>query len=124
MTQHETKLRQILCKAIRNHNTLRFYYESSSGKYWRKVDPYILAIKDKGAGNTFFTGYVHPSSKNENKNDNQGQYLLNKIDTNRFKVLDKKFNKLKLDYDKIFGELPTIKMISRVAFNQQKKGKS
>ena len=118
MNKSKTQLEQILCNAIENHNMLWFYYQSSTGSYWRKVDPYILAVKDNGDGNTFFTGYVHPSKERQqqNRNDNQGQYLLNKIDTNRFKVLDETFDELKLDYDKIFGELPTIEIICRVVF--------
>ena len=117
MIKLETQLEQIICKAIENHNTLWFYYESSTGNYWRKVDPYILAIKDNGRGNTFFTGYVHPSNeRQQNRNDNQGQYLLNKIDPDRFKILDETFDKLELDYDKIFGELSTIEIICRVVF--------
>src|SRR4051812_38288648 len=112
MTKSKTQLEQLLCKAIKNHNTLWFYYESSTGNYWRKVDPYILAVKDNGDGNTFFTGYVHASKERneQNRNDNQGQYLLSKIDLSRFKVLDETFDKLKLDHDKIFGELPTIEI--------------
>jgi hypothetical protein len=116
MSNVETKLRKLICQYIKEHKVLWFYYESSSGKYWRKVEPYILAIKDNGKGNAFFTGYAYPSkeAKQKNSNDNQGQYLLNKIDINRFEVLEETFDELKVDYDKIFGELPTIKIICRV----------
>jgi hypothetical protein len=118
MTKVESKLRQLICKCIEEHKVVWFYYESSSGKYWRKVDPYILAIKDNGKGNIFFTGYVYPSKEGRQKNnsDDQGQYLLNKIDINQFEVLDETFNELKLDHKRIFGELKTIKIICRVAF--------
>jgi hypothetical protein len=116
MANHEAKLSKLICECIKEHKVLWFYYESSSGKYRRKVEPYILAVKDNG--NLFFTGYAYPSkeAKHKNTNDNQGQYLLNKIDINQFEVLDETFNKLKLDYEKIFGELPTIKIICRVKF--------
>lgn len=118
MTNLETKLRVLICECIKEHKVLWFYYESSSGKHWRKVEPYILAVKDNGKGNIFFTGYAYPSkeAKQKNSNDNQGQYLLNKIDITQLEVLDETFDKLKLDYKKIFGELPTIKIICRVAF--------
>ena len=66
----------------------------------------------------FFTGYAYPSkeAKHKNTNDNQGQYLIDKIDINQFEVSNETFNELKLDYKKIFGELPTIKIICRVVF--------
>jgi hypothetical protein len=118
MNKHEAKLVEIICQAIKEHKMLWFNYESDSGRYWRKVEPYILAIKDKGKGNIFFTGYAYPSneSKKKNKNDNQGQYLLKKIDMNQFEVLDETFHALKLEHKKIYGELPTIKIICRVVF--------
>jgi hypothetical protein len=120
MTKEENALADIICQAIEEHKILWFYYESSSGEYWRKVDPYILAIKDNGNGNSFFTGYVHPSNASStDKNDHQGQYLLNKIDMERFKVLDETFDELKLDREKIYGELPTIKIICRVVFESE-----
>jgi hypothetical protein len=114
----EAKLRKLICQCIKEHNVLWFYYESDSGKYWRKVDPYILAVYNSGKGNTYFTGYVYPSkeAKKKNDNNNQGQYLLNKIDFYQFEISGETFNELKLDYDKIFGELPTIKILCRVVF--------
>ena len=119
MINYEANLWQLICQCIKEHKVLWFYYKSGTGNYWRKVEPYILAIKDNGEGNTFFTGYAYPSkeAKRKNNNDNQGQYLLNKIDVNLFKVLDETFNELKLDYDKIFGELPTIKILCRLYLN-------
>ena len=118
MTNLETKLRKLICQCIKEHKVLWFYYESGTGKFWRKVDPYILAIYDNGRGNTYFTGYVYPLTgiKRKNENDNQGQYLLNRIDLNRFEVLDETFNELKLPGHRIFGELSTIKIICRVVF--------
>jgi Neuraminidase (sialidase) len=89
MHKKQSKLEKMICQAIKERKMLWFYYESGSGNYWRKVEPYILAIKDKGQGNIFFTGYVHPSEERKGKstNDNQGQYLMNKIDVNKFEVL-------------------------------------
>ena len=76
MFTSQSKLEKIICRAIKEHKLLRFYYESGSGKYWRKVEPYILAAKDQVTGNIFFTGYAYPSAERETKNtnDNQGQY--------------------------------------------------
>jgi hypothetical protein len=120
MKNDEVALGKQVCESIKEHRILQFYYESSSGKYWRKVEPYILATKDKGLGNTFFTGYVYPSKerKDESSNDDQGQFLLKKIDPGRFEVLDETFHENKLNHNKIFGELPTIKIICRVKFKE------
>jgi hypothetical protein len=119
MKNYETKLQQIICNAIKQREVLWFYYESGSGKYWRKVAPYILAIKDNEEGNLFFTGHVYAPGERKNKaeKDEQGNYLLNKIDLNKFEVLDETFNELKLPYDRIFGKLRTIKVICRVVFD-------
>ena len=119
MNKYETELKKVICQAIKEHKILWFNYESDSGKYWRKVEPYILAIKDKGRGNLYFTGYAYPSKERKTKstNDNQGHYLLSKINLNEFEVLDKTFHELKLDRKRIYGELPTIKIICRVVFD-------
>ena len=119
MDNHETELKKVICQAIKEHKMLWFNYESDSGKYWRKVEPYLLAIKDKGKGNIFFTGYAYPSKERKTKstNNNQGQYLLNKIDIYKFEVLDETFDSLKISDEKIYGELPTIKIICRVVFD-------
>src|SRR5690348_12521836 len=50
MHKTQSKLEKIICQAIKEHKLLWFYYRSSTGEYWRKVEPYILAIKDKGKG--------------------------------------------------------------------------
>jgi hypothetical protein len=67
MTKLEIKLKKIICGCIKELKTVWFYYESSSGNYYRKVEPYILAIKDRGKGNIFFTGYSYPSKKQNKK---------------------------------------------------------
>jgi len=119
MHKSQSKLEKIICQAIKEHKFLWFYYKSSSGEYWRKVEPYILAVKDNGKGNIFFTGYVHPSKEGKIKktDDNQGQYLLNKINIDKFEVLNETFDSVKISYEKIFGELPTIHIICRVGFD-------
>ena len=119
MNNYETKLQQIICNAIKHRQVLWFYYESDSGKYWRKVAPYILAIKDNGEGNLFFTGYVYASEERKSKAEKEGQghYLLSKIDLNKLEVSDETFNELKLPYNRIFGELRTVKVVCRVVFD-------
>ena len=95
---------------------LHFYYESGSGKYWRKVEPYLFGKYKEGEKNLYFTGYVYAQKGQlrKNKNDNQREFLINKIDRNKFEVLDETFDSLKVDYKKIYGNLPTVEVICRV----------
>jgi hypothetical protein len=113
---NEQEIKDIICQAITNHNLLNFYYESGSGKYWRKVEPYLLANRKEGEKKVYFTGYVYPEKgqTRKNKNDNQGQFLINKINLDKFEVLSQTFNSLKVDHQKIYGELPTVETICRV----------
>jgi hypothetical protein len=122
INEHEAKVLAEVISAIKHRKTLSFYYESTSGNYWRKVDPYLLAIKDKGQGNIYFTGYVHPDENIHRKdsNDDQGQYLLNKIDLKRFKILDEEFDDMKINEEKIFGDLPTVRVIYRTSVRKKK----
>lgn len=123
ITKHEADVLALVIAAIQQRKLVEFYYESKSGKGWRKVEPYLIAIKDKGKGNIFFTGYVHPTGeiKRKDDNDNQGQYLLNKIDLAQFSILDEEFDTMKLDTEVIFGELKTIRVVYRVVIPKMKK---
>jgi hypothetical protein len=56
-------LRKKFARQLRNNKKFYFYYESDSGKYWRKPEPYLLGIKNNGKGNTYVTGYVYPLKK-------------------------------------------------------------
>lgn len=120
MTTYERNTAKLVCEnAIQLRKIIRFYYESKSGNYWRKVEPYLIAIKDKGRGNVYITGYAYPSKERKTLkgNDDQGQYLINKIDLKKFEILDATFDHLKIPSDRIFGELPTVKIICRVSFD-------
>jgi len=110
----EKKLSEIISQAIRDRNKIRFYYESGSGRFWRKVEPYLLAIKQNG--NLYFTGYEYPSKERikEKGNDKQGQYLLSKIDLGKFEILNETFKSIKIPEGRIFGKLPTVKVLCRV----------
>jgi hypothetical protein len=111
----EKKLSEVINQAIRDRKKIRFYYESSGGRYWRKVEPYLLAIKQNG--NLYFTGYEYPSKERikEKGNDKQGHYLLSKIDLNELEVLNENFGNIKVPEERIFGELSTAKVICRVS---------
>lgn len=125
ITEHEAKVLELVIQAIKEKRKLQFWYESSSGSYERIVEPYLLAIKDKGQGNIFFTGYQTPNPRfprKKNKDDNnQGQYLLKDIDLNRFTILDENFDQIHSDIDAkvIFGELNTIRIIYRVVVKKK-----
>jgi len=112
--QNEKKLYDLMCKAIIERRMISFYYESKGGKYHRKVEPYLMAIKENG--NIYVTGYEYASKERtrEKNNDRQGQYLLKKIDLDRFKTLEETFDSLKIPSDRIFGKLRTVKVICRV----------
>ena len=114
MEQKREDIKDILCKAITKRQLIKFYYESSGGKYSRKVEPYLLGVKHNG--NVYFTGYEYPSKERVRKkgHDRQGQYLLNKIDSNKFEVLSETFGRIKIPEERIFGELPTVKVICRI----------
>lgn len=114
VTEHEAKVMANIIDAIRNRKKIEFEYESTRGLLKRKVEPYLLGIKDNGQGNIFFTGYQYPAIKS-NRNNDQGQFLLSKIDLRKFRIMDETFNEIKIEEDKIYGELPTIRIIYRVA---------
>jgi hypothetical protein len=50
------QLQDVICYAIKERRLFWFYYESNSKAAWRKVEPYLLGIKEKGKGNPYFSG--------------------------------------------------------------------
>ncbi len=118
ITQQETDVLALVISAIKQRKLVEFYYESDNGTIgWRKVEPYLVAVKNKGRGNIFFTGYVHPGEeiKRRKNNDDQGQYLLNKIDIKRFKISEEVFDSIKVKEEKIFGALPSVRVVYRTS---------
>lgn len=103
--------------AIKQHRIVNLYYESDSGKYWRKVEPYIVGIKDKGKGNFFFTGYFLPTKKqlSEGNKPKQKTFLIDKIDIKKFEISNNKFYKLQVPAERIY-HTPSIVVLSRVSF--------
>jgi uncharacterized protein YecE (DUF72 family) len=128
ITEHEANVLSIVVQAIKEKKKIKFWYESTAGSYERIVEPYLIAIKDKGQGNIFFTGYQYPdtnSKRKQNSNNNQGQYLLKEIDLKKFIILDEEFEKIHNDIakEKIFGILPTIRIIYRVVIQKSRSSK-
>jgi hypothetical protein len=63
---NEQEIKDIICQAITNHNLLNFYYESGSGKYWRKVEPYLLANRKEGEKKvTLLAMFIQKKGKQE-----------------------------------------------------------
>jgi len=121
ITRHEGKVKDLLMEAMRDKKMIELEYESSRGKLVRKVEPYLIGIKDKGKGNIFLTGYQYPTEGSENKNNDQAQFLLANIGLQKLRVLDEHFDDLKIDAAKIFGELPSIRTVYRIAPPKKKK---
>jgi hypothetical protein len=96
MTVHEEKLKRILCEAIENRQSIRFYHESrSSGKKgWRIVEPYIIGIKR--TGNVFLAGM--PVEERTKSIDERitGHYLLRKIEQNKLEIRSKTYSEPKV----------------------------
>lgn len=79
LTEHQFELVHFLDKyAIEPHKIINLNYESDSGKYWRKVEPYLIGIDLKAKKNIFFTGYFIPTKKQlgEGKMPGQKRYLM------------------------------------------------
>jgi hypothetical protein len=111
----------ILCDAIKKRRLTRFYYESkSSGNYWRTVEPYILAIKDNGAGNTFLAGLPVEELSKTIEARVMGHYLLNKLDINAFELSKETYDEPHVPRDKIVNT-PTIKVICRYYYPDERK---
>jgi uncharacterized protein YecE (DUF72 family) len=123
ITKQEADVLSLVISAIKQRKMVEFYYESTSGKGWRKVEPYLIAVKDNGRGNIFFTGYIDPASEVKRKDgkDDQGQYLLNKIKLSRFRILDEEFDAVKVDKEVIFGKLTTVRIVYRVVIPKSKQ---
>lgn len=112
----QTATVKLLCKAIRQKHVIRFYYKdiTKNKKGIRIAEPYILGIKNKGAGNTYLAALPL-------KNDYQikdpikkqlGHYLLPGI--KNLEILPKQFTSIKVE-KKIVYDTPTIKVICRVS---------
>jgi uncharacterized protein YecE (DUF72 family) len=125
ITEHEAKVLALVAQAVKEKRKLKFWYETESGSCERTVEPYLIAIYKNGQGNIYFTGYQYPHSelkrKLGQKENFQGHYLLKDIDLNRFAILDETFDQIneKIDEEKIFGELRTIRIIYRVVVKKK-----
>lgn len=114
-TNERNVFKAICAKAIKRCKKIKFYYESSGGKYNRTIEPYLIALQENG--NVFVTGYEYPSPERKKKQniDGQGTWLLNRIDLIQLEILEDTFNSIKFDPMKILGKLPTVKVLCRVS---------
>jgi len=111
----------ILCDAIKKRSLIKFCYESTStGKGWRTVEPYIVGIKDNGAGNIFIAALpIKELSKSITERELR-HYLLKKLDINAFELLKEAYDEPHVERDKIV-HTPTIKVICRYYYPGEKK---
>jgi len=106
-----------LCRAIKQKQVIKFYYESrtNQNKDWRIVEPYMVGIR-KGNGNIFLTGWFIPSADQilQNQKLGQKQYLIDQI--KKFTMLSRHFNTIKISSTKIYNT-PTINVICKIDIN-------
>jgi hypothetical protein len=110
----------ILCKAIEQRRLVRFYYVSESGKKgWRKVQPYIVGVKENG--NTFLAALPLEELKKEIGKRKTGHYLIEKIDIDKLEVLSETFSEPNVDRKRV-TDTPSIQVICRFRYNNEIDG--
>lgn len=121
MTKKKTEITEILCDAITKRSRIKFYYESSSSgkKEWRTVEPYIVAIKDRGAGNAFLAALPVTEIKKKIDKRITGHYLLDRIGIDTIEFLDETYDKPHVERSRIVNT-PTIKVICRYKYDDEK----
>ena len=121
---HKTQIDTIklLCEIIDQRKLISFYYESktSNKKEWRTVEPYIVGIKDKGAGNIFLAALPIEQLSKKIKERTLGHYLIEKLDVSRFKILEETFDEPNVERHKI-THTPEIKVICRFIYADENK---
>lgn len=96
---------QLLCKAIKNRNLLKFYYESeaSKRKEWRTIKPYM--VWPNSNSNLSLAGEPLDFKLDKNGIIMSGQYLLSqlieRLNEKRFEVLIDKFQSLRVPRDRV-----------------------
>lgn len=85
-----------MCGAIKQKKLVKLYYESDNGtKAWKIVEPYILAIKDNGAGNIFLAALPTAEAAKKIEDRITRHYLVEKMDIMKLEVLDETFRSTK-----------------------------
>lgn len=110
----------VLCDAISQKRLIKFYYESASSnkKEWRVVEPYIVAIKDKGEGNVFLAALPTTELSKRIEDRITGHYLLERIDISKLEVLNETFDQPNVERKRIV-DTPTIKVICRFKYRDE-----
>ena len=87
------------------------------------VEPYILGIKDKGAGNIFLAAL--PISERAKKLEQRvtGHYLIDKIDSNLLEILEDTFDEPKVARHRIVTT-PTIRVLCRFMYDDDDSNRS
>jgi hypothetical protein len=129
MNKKREDIVRLLCDAINQRRLVRFYYESTSSgkKDWRIVEPYIVGIKDKGAGNTFLAALSISELSKRTQDRIIGHYLIERMDITKLEILDETFDQPKVERTRIVAT-PTIEIICRFTYDDEdlkrNKGKS
>ena len=118
-TQRENII-DVLCNAIDKRRLIKFYYESNSSKKkeWRIIEPYIVGVKDKGAGNVFVTGLPKAELSKNIADRITGHYLIDKLDITKLEVLNETFEIPKVERIRI-TDTPTIRVICRFRYEDE-----
>lgn len=124
MTKKKTEITELLCNAIQQRKIIRFYYESSSSgkKEWRTVQPYIVGVKERGAGNRFLAALAITELSKKIDKRITGHYLLDKIDINTIEVLEDTYDEPQVERRRI-TDTPTIEVICRFIYKNEKRKK-
>ncbi|HEY6978136.1 MAG TPA: hypothetical protein VH396_17670 [Chitinophagaceae bacterium] len=111
LTSGLIKMIKLLGGVIKEQFFVNFYYESHAKtknefKAWRKVEPYMIGIYISGAkkGKVSLTGYFTPTPQQikQGKEKGQGNYDVDKIDLNKFKILKQTFDSVKIPRPNIY----------------------
>ncbi|HYE55454.1 MAG TPA: hypothetical protein VD996_11435, partial [Chitinophagaceae bacterium] len=106
------RLERLFREAIESHSLVEFPYQSDkdSRSRLRKVEPYLVAITDKGEIKV--VGY---SINDKESADQLKHYYFKKIKAGAVRVLPQKFHRLRVDPGKVYNT-PTVKVVCRVKF--------
>jgi hypothetical protein len=116
LSTHEQDVVKLLCQIINRRQIITFYYESKNGnKGWRKVEPYLVALDDKGAGPSFLCALPVEELDKEIGIRYTGHYFLEKIDLDKFKILQETYVEPNVARDRITST-PTIEVICRYIY--------
>src|SRR5258708_21243701 len=99
MTTHEQQLVDVICQAIQSRNLIRFWYKNiTSGiQGWRIAEPYLVGSFPRKHIQLSAWFLTTPEQILAGQKEGWRAYILKNI--SEVRVLDKKFERLRQDYD-------------------------